>query len=285
MNPKRALPNVSMTPGLADGLTEQQQLKLTEILDSCLENFESGRSVDHDALIAANPELAGPLAEYFESLKFLYEASSGIRPHPTETENAAPQNIGEYRILREIGRGGMGVVYEAEDSALLRRVALKVLPFAALLDQKQIARFHNEAQASGQLHHPHIVPVYSVGCDRGVHFFAMQLVEGQPLDVAIGEMRAAQLAAKSNKSSGAKITPACESTSPWHSISTVGSHRSREYMRIIAELAANVADGLQHAHEFGILHRDIKPSNLLLDQTGKVWITDFGLAHLPNNES
>ncbi len=284
MNPKRALSDMSINPGLADGLSECQQLRLTEILDECMSSFEAGRPVDESAIIADHPELAGPLVEYFESIRFLFEASSGIRPHPTQTEHPAPQQVGEYRILREIGRGGMGVVYEAEDSALLRRVALKVLPFAALLDQKQIARFHNEAQAAGQLHHPHIVPVYSVGCDRGVHFFAMQLVEGQPLDVAISELRQASRFPQVDMEQS-EIAPAFESTSPWQNFSTSGCHRNREYMRIIAELAADVADGLQHAHEFGILHRDIKPSNLLLDRTGKVWVSDFGLAHLPSDES
>ena len=89
--------------------------------------------------------------------------------------------IGDFRLLRELGRGGMGIVYEAEQVSLDRRVALKVLPFAAILDDRQLARFKTEAQAAARLHHPNIVPVYSVGCEHGIHFYAMQYINGQSL--------------------------------------------------------------------------------------------------------
>ena len=101
-----------------------------------------------------------------------------------------PQGIlGDYQIVREIGRGGMGVVYEAEQLSLARRVALKVLPFAAVMDPRQLARFKNEAQAAAQLHHTNIVPVLSVGCERGVHFYAMQYIDGQTLAQIIQQVR------------------------------------------------------------------------------------------------
>jgi hypothetical protein len=97
--------------------------------------------------------------------------------------------IGDFKIIREIGRGGMGVVYEAVQMSLARRVALKVLPFAATLDSRHLQPFHQEAQAAAQLHHTNIVPVYAVGCERGVHFYAMQLIEGQALDAVIRQVR------------------------------------------------------------------------------------------------
>ncbi|MBI3467081.1 MAG: serine/threonine protein kinase [Planctomycetes bacterium] len=97
--------------------------------------------------------------------------------------------LGDFRIVREIGKGGMGVVYEAEQVSLGRRVALKVLPFAAVMDSRQLARFRNEAQAAAQLIHQNIVPVFSVGCERGVHYYAMQYVEGQTLAEVIGQLR------------------------------------------------------------------------------------------------
>ena len=96
-------------------------------------------------------------------------------------ESAVGTRLGDYRIVRMIGRGGMGIVYEAEQVSLRRRVALKVLPFAAALDPQQLQRFQIEAQAAAQLHHTNIVPVYSVGCERGVHYYAMQFIEGQTL--------------------------------------------------------------------------------------------------------
>ena len=91
------------------------------------------------------------------------------------------QTIGDYRLVREIGRGGMGVVYEAWQLSLRRRVALKILPFTVSRDAKQISRFKNEAQAAAQVQHPNIVPVFAIGEEKGVHYYVMQLVEGQSL--------------------------------------------------------------------------------------------------------
>jgi hypothetical protein len=99
------------------------------------------------------------------------------------------ENLGDFRLLREIGRGGMGVVYEAEQLSLGRRVALKVLPFAAVLDPRQLRRFKSEAQAAALLKHPHIVSVYSVGCERAVHFYAMERVDGWSLAEVIEHLR------------------------------------------------------------------------------------------------
>ena len=110
--------------------------------------------------------------------------------------------INHYTILEKIGRGGMGVVYEAEQISLSRRVALKVLPFAAMLDKQQLKRFANEARAAATLDHPHIVQVHFVGCERGVHFYAMQLIEGQSLAEVIAEMQAAKSGGQRAESGG-----------------------------------------------------------------------------------
>src|SRR5260370_5525234 len=97
--------------------------------------------------------------------------------------------LGDYRIVREVGRGGMGIVYEAVQISLGRRVALKVLPFTAALDAKQLQRFKNEATAAAQLHHNNIVPIYAIGCERAVHFYAMQFIEGQTLSALIRALK------------------------------------------------------------------------------------------------
>ena len=104
---------------------------------------------------------------------------------------AAPGQLGDFRLIREVGRGGMGVVYEAEQISLGRRVALKVLPFAATMDPRQLQRFQNEARAAAVADHTHIVPVHAVGCERGVHFYAMQFIEGQTLAALIADLRRA----------------------------------------------------------------------------------------------
>src|SRR5262249_24616560 len=139
--------------------------------------------VDVEACLREHPEHAGPLKDLLPALRLLADLSrseprelSGILSLPGEAALGSG-TLGDFRLLREVGRGGMGVVYEAEQLTLKRKVALKVLPFAAALDAKQLQRFQNEAQAAAHLHHPHIVPVYGVGCERGVHFYAMQFIE------------------------------------------------------------------------------------------------------------
>ena len=125
--------------------------------------------------------------------------------------------LGDYRILREIGRGGMGVVYEAEQVSLGRHVALKVLPFAAAIDPKQRQRFQIEAQAAAQLHHPHIVPIFSVGCDHEIHYYAMQFVEGRSLSAMLHELRHGEddRPAESGKLSGSiEARPSRQANSP-----------------------------------------------------------------------
>ena len=118
------------------------------------------------------------------------EPGDGLVRHDSPIEPLG--ELGDYRILREIGRGGMGVVYEATQISLNRRVALKVLPFAGALDAQHLARFRNEAQAAAQLHHTNIVPVFAVGSERGVHYYAMQFIEGQTLADLIRELREAE---------------------------------------------------------------------------------------------
>ncbi|MFO0849171.1 MAG: serine/threonine-protein kinase, partial [Gemmataceae bacterium] len=190
--------------------------------------------------------------------------------------------LGDFRIVREIGRGGMGVVYEAVQLSLGRRVALKVLPFAAALDAKHLQRFKTEAHAAAQLHHSNIVPVYAVGCERGVHFYAMQLIEGRPLDLVIRELRGDPAARPGGNTTteyraGGSTLPT--GPTPPVGSSTRGS-RGRDAYRTTAALIAQVADALEYAHDAGVVHRDIKPANLLLDPKGAVWVTDFGLAQV-----
>src|SRR5262249_23706548 len=157
------------------------------------------------------------------------DGSAGQTASQTTTETGKRQ-IGEYRIVREIGRGGMGIVYEAHQISLNRQVALKVLPFAAVLDQRQIARFRNEAQAAAHLHQPHIAPLFAVGQDPGVYYYGMQFMGGRSPDQAIGQLRssvdtqpAANLAQPSTKVSGPP--PGWTSTVGFQAIST---HRSAD---------------------------------------------------------
>src|SRR5262249_46522728 len=122
------------------------------------------------------------LRKVLTALRMLELSLTGDPAPPPEAAEAPVTGVlGDFRILREVGRGGMGIVYEAEQISLGRRVALKVLPFAATMDPRHLQRFQNEARAAASLHHEHIVPVYGVGQERGVHYYAMQLIDGRTL--------------------------------------------------------------------------------------------------------
>jgi WD40 repeat protein/serine/threonine protein kinase len=175
---------------LASHTASNTDSQLVQILDRYLEALQAGTPPSKDEILAQYPELADDLEACLASLEFIRQGAIKER----EVENLPVSGLvtgvlGDYRIIREIGRGGMGVVYEAEQISLGRRVALKVLPFAAALDPKQLQRFKNEAQAAAHLHHQCIVPVYAVGCERGVHFYAMQYIGGQTLAAVVRELR------------------------------------------------------------------------------------------------
>nr|MCU0875543.1 serine/threonine protein kinase [Pirellulaceae bacterium] len=200
------------------------------------------------------------------------------------------------------GRGGMGIVYEAEQISLRRRVALKVLPFAATLDGRRLERFKNEALAAARLHHSHIVPVYAVGCERGVYYYAMQMIDGLSLAdvIAQRQQEAAPVAPsrtpvppqpRPNSHVLAELWPASSEpealpvaaaapTQAHAALSTASAGKATEFFQTVARLGIQAAEALEHAHSLDVLHRDIKPANLLVDARGNLWITDFGLARL-----
>src|SRR5260370_24657654 len=163
---------------------------VAQVADEFLERQTRGEEPEVEEYAARHPQGAAILRKVLASLQILGLSASagGVRP-AGDPEEPVTGILGDYRILREVGRGGMGVVYEAEQISLGRRVALKVLPFAAALDAKQLQRFKNEAQAAAQLHHTNIVPVFGVGCERGVHFFAMQFIDGRTLGAVIQDLR------------------------------------------------------------------------------------------------
>ncbi|MEX2139002.1 MAG: protein kinase [Pirellulales bacterium] len=168
---------------------------IAQVLEQYLADQRAGRAPTRQQLREQYPDLAHDLDECLETLEYL----EGWELGPESPPGAAPltrdqllsRTLGDFRIIRELGRGGMGIVYEAEQLSLSRRVALKILPFAAVLDPRHLQRFKNEAIAAAQLAHPHIVDVHGVGCERGVHFYAMRLIEGQTLAAVIDALRLA----------------------------------------------------------------------------------------------
>jgi tetratricopeptide (TPR) repeat protein/tRNA A-37 threonylcarbamoyl transferase component Bud32 len=229
-------------------------LLVAQVAEAVNAEFAAGRTPDPEALAARFSQSGGQVRDLVVTLSLLHDLGTGESDWiDGAREPDAGYRLGEYRIVREVGRGGMGVVYEAIEPALKRRVALKVLPRAAVLDLRRLQRFRAEAQAAAGLSHPNIVPVYATGCAGGVHYIAMQFVAGRSLAVGIAERR---------QGGGPPSDP--------------------ESLRDVARLGAEVADALEYAHQCGVVHRDIKPANLLRDESGRVWVTDFGLARLPD---
>jgi serine/threonine protein kinase len=246
-----------------------------------LGELEAGRRPDRRGLLAKYPDVAGDLGPYLDALDAVHAAAPLLADPAAEPAAVPGEPLGDFRLVREIGRGGMGVVYEAVQLSLGRRVAVKVLPFAGALHGRQLQRFRTEAHAAAQLHHTNIVPVYAVGCERGVHFYAMQLIEGRPLDRVIAELRGDPLPAAGDTT--ADHRPATVAVAPPSAGTTTRAGRGRETYRTAARLAAQVADALDYAHEAGVVHRDVKPANLLVDDRGTVWVTDFGLAQVSSD--
>lgn len=281
MNPPSGPTTIGM-PDLPDaGSSGPDDPRLRGAAQEYLAALESGQRPDRPAFLERFAEIATELAPFLDALDLFHPQpqplpSTAIRPAvdlPTE-----PQSLGDFRIVRELGRGGMGIVYEAVQLSLGRRVALKVLPSASAFDSKQLRRFQNEAQAAAQLHHTNIVPVFAVGCERGVHYYAMQLIEGRNLADLIRDMRPEDL--DSDATGPAPLAPgsARHDTPPLAALSTQRAAGSPEYYCTVARLAAHAAEALHHAHQYGVIHRDIKPANLMLDRDGQLWVTDFGLA-------
>ncbi|MCA9152519.1 MAG: protein kinase, partial [Planctomycetales bacterium] len=178
-----------------------------------------------------------------------------VEPSVDDIADFLPTRLGDYEIVREIGRGGMGVVYEAKQRSLDRIVALKVLPRNFFPSAASIARFRREARAASQLHHTNIVPIFEVGAADGVQYYSMQLIDG----VNLSNLAELSIASPAMRESSVKR-------------GTISDHR------LIADVGRQVADALHYAHQRHIIHRDVKPSNLILDKEGVAWLADFGLA-------
>jgi len=253
--------NTTSSPSTqVEDLSPEQQQRLTDILDDYLRGLEEGDPIHVPTVLEQNPDLANTLRTYLSKLDSLRGIASGFQSHGDleplisgeSGGSVGSLQLGDNTNIRYVGRGVRVIVYEAQHRALDRRVALKLLPLASMLDSRQIARFKNESNAAAQLQHDHIVPVYNVGVERGIHYYAMQFIDGKTVETSISE--------------STDLDP------------------QAQYRQAVFT-AARVADALQCAHECSIVHRDIKPSNLILDKSGKVWVADFGLARCQNEHS
>lgn len=293
---------------IADRAQTSSHGKFESLVCEISEKVDSGASIELSEYERRHPEFAERLRRIWPTLLAMADLGHLNRSESEAGAEQAPNvgTLGDFQIIREVGRGGMGVVYEATQISLGRRVALKVLPFASVMDRRQLQRFKNEAMAAAALDHPNVVSVYATGCERSVHFYAMHYVEGYTLAEVIAQLRAT---ADHNRSCGTAESAVeqtvafrpgggpVERTAPsaypsgetnkelQAGISTEGSIRTRDYFRSVAKIGKQAAEALDHAHGVGIVHRDVKPSNLILDDSSRCWITDFGLAMAESSPS
>ncbi len=315
---------------------------LGAIADEFVQALRQGQRPSVEEFARRYPGHAGDLRDMLPALALMEQAKSAADAtgDPEKAAvSAAPtcvshlRQLGDYQILREVGRGGMGLVYEARQLSLGRHVAIKVLPSHALLDPRQLGRFQREARSAAKLHHTNIVPVFGVGEQDGLHYYVMQFIKGLGLDLVLDELRrlrvprgkpaptlgdapgrttdgsrdVSAVAVARGLLSGAFLPPqpvtvlttapgepaaradlaapssgrAADTSAihlPGQSGGSALSESGGQYWQSVARVGMQVADALAHAASQGVLHRDIKPSNLLLDDTGHVWVTDFGLA-------
>ncbi len=292
--------------------SRDREALLGQVVEEFFTAVSEGESPDMSDYLRRYPEIADQLKVVVPAMLVTERAADPSETSSIRDTLATEKQLGDFRILRQIGRGGMGIVYEAEQISMKRRVALKVLPLAGLVDELKIHRFENEVRAVAALNHPNIVPVYMVGQDRGVHYYAMQLIRGRSLNDVIASLRQVRDQRKeldaTSISQAASIGRGAESAdgpiaeaedltsrtvveeqldlldtfAQAHS-STIPHASRREYLRSVAALGIQAASALQHAHDQGVIHRDIKPANLLLDDTATLFVTDFGLARIESD--
>ena len=233
----------------SDPTASDRDDQLARLLAQMTDDAQRGLPVDIDRICREHPDLSSELRDLWGAVMVAEAIGSGSLTAADETDSAhdnaalsfeLPCRFGDYTLLAEVGRGGMGVVYRARQISLNREVAVKMILRGQLASDVDRERFRAEAEAAAGLHHPGIVPVYEVGDIDDHPFFSMKLVNGQTLSQRLAE----------------------------------GLMLPRE----AAEILAAVATAVHFAHRQGVLHRDLKPSNILIDQHGDPHVMDFGLA-------
>jgi serine/threonine protein kinase/WD40 repeat protein len=262
---------------------------LMALAESYLARLRQGEAPAIDDYADGHPELASEIRALFPTLQMVEQLGDrsrfgGIQPTSVAT---IPSRLGEFQLIREVARGGMGIVFEAIQTTLGRRVAIKVLPPADGSTTSRRLRFQREARAAANLHHTNIVPVFDVGEQDGIYYYAMQFIDGESLADVWAELRRLKFMDRSQVTealSAGTLPPQQRSNASALLWTSSVTSTPRHYLESVARMVLQIADALTYAHAQCVLHRDIKPSNIILDAKCNAWLTDFGLAKVGADE-
>jgi len=267
----------------------EREKRLDRVLDGFIEAVSRGAQPDVEQILARHPDLREPLRRRFQGYLQYQSDLMKVAPPPARSPRSPSHEgrvLGDFRLIREIGSGGMGVVFEAEQISLGRTVALKLLPAYRSLDPRRVERFRREASATAGLNHPGIVPVHAVGEAGGAHYIAMDLVDGIGLDALLEMLEGRDASRILGMQAADLFTEAGHASKGEAGGVTVGSMEGffgpegvATYLTRVITLAMQAARALHQAHANGVVHRDVKPGNILVGKGGDAVLVDFGLAH------
>ncbi len=264
-----------MTPALPMDDTEQRPAEASdsefehEVMAQCIEAWHAGGTAAVDSVLAKHAALAARLRERMAKLE-----RAGLLGPCDDATAAIPEQLGEFRLLRRLGSGGMGVVFLAEQVTLGRTVALKLVRPEQRFFPGARARFRREVEAIARLGDAGIVPIYSVGEDHGVDFFAMEYVRG----ASLGDVLAAVHATPAANLLGRDVAVVAAARAEVPMPTQLAELFSGTWVQTCCRLVARMARAAHHAHERGVVHRDLKPNNTMVTPEGRVLLLDFGLA-------